>query len=150
MSDEIWHESVQNHSHWAYQAKINQEVADFVYEKFKDSVDHHGMIMMLYGLSLECYLKFNMLKLGYIPVDVLPNSMGSIEKDIDENNIKSKLKLKEEFTKHNLQFFYKYCMGKIDDKVKNYLEKLERAVKSGKYPFEKMHNPINLFFSCLS
>jgi len=148
-----WAEEFNNHLFWEYKAGVNYYVVELVCEKFKDSTSHHGIIIMLYGLSLECYLKSKAIKRGYYPLEIANSVRYSIEFTDEEekkseeekyeivremtNENKSDANLDKNFTTHNIKDFYEYCIGIPDEEARKYLENLDRGIRSGKYHVEK-------------
>ena len=116
---EAWAESSCDPLLWASKAETNIEIAELLYKNYKDGIKYRGHIMMIYGLALECYLKALSVKNGMIPLE------------------KDRMGLNGTFTSHNLLYFYNFCFKNIDIEIKKCLNKLERGIRSGKYPFEK-------------
>lgn len=120
---EVWADFVKEPSAWIFNAEINHEIADLIYEKKYDSViKYNGHIIMLYGFAVECYLKAAILKSGMNPIS------------------EDKTKLDARFKNHDLIYFHKHLFGSIDNETEHYLKKLRRGIESGKYPFETAPN----------
>jgi|SRR3989344_3130437 len=148
-----WLDAVGDYKTWNRAAEINEYIANLLYKrrsaavtKFTnvnestpitleeaDDISMSRVIAMFYGLALEGYLKAYMVKFKEISPVV-------------EELKDGKLRIARELTTHNLfDLFTKFRDPRVEEE--KLLRDLTRAVKSGKYFFERYFNPSTYFYN---
>ncbi len=134
-----WEVAIKDYRNWGKAAEINEYVANLLFRRnrraykkllqdtchlpkvYKD-INTARLVAMLYGLALEGYLKTALIKSRKIKV--LHSG-----------------KLNSQLTGHNLnKLFNQVTDRQLANKEETILKNLERAIKSGKYMFEKYYN----------
>lgn len=121
-----------NSSHKREVLMANEMVTNFdTYKKRRINPYHltlHKYNLMFIGLSLECYLKGYLIKLGKI--NPIQNNTCSLNKDIKS---------------HNLENYFRKAFGDPKQLELEALKNLKRAIEAGKYPIEKSANEFHAF-----
>jgi len=148
-------ENASNADAWLSNSEMNKRAAEILYDKYENACKQHSAmapilhqlnieggemenlardltlykhVLMFYGLTLELALKAYLIKIGkFNPI-----------KAKNKGSETDKISLSDEITNYDLSYYYKLVFNaKPSQEEEKHLKNLTRAIKFGKYYFEK-------------